>query len=160
MLAALTDAQWGLVTTAAVAIAGIVGQVVLARHRHVHERELADVDRRQRRREDAYFALLTTMARVVSELDRDWQLDRKPRSGETIAQAIEVGTRSGLVGSDEVRGAVVAWSDAVLELIEVVTASAARESCESRDVDRYNALRAAERRKYGCAAKAMRAELA
>lgn len=73
ILGALTDAQWGMLTTlvAGLGVAWIGGrtQRALARQQHAHDRQMARDDRQQRRREVAYLDLLAMISTVRGRTD-------------------------------------------------------------------------------------------
>lgn len=107
MLAALTDAQWGMLTTAGVAVAGIVGQVVIARNRHAHERTMAGDDRRQRRREDTYVELLTQVRMVTRTL----YARRVEWAEDEVLDLLE--SRVAVLGSTEMQDLFDGWRTTV-----------------------------------------------
>lgn len=137
---AISDAQWGLIGTSAVAIVGLLGQILAGSRERRSQRELRQLEReyedkvRRRsllyeRREGVYVDLLAHLQRADRQLRKADLLSEIQVS--SVEENIDLRARVGAVGSTEVTEMFDRWrelNDAVAAVVGVARARPSKDN--------------------------------
>jgi hypothetical protein len=124
MLVAISDAGWGMIATASVAIVGFVVQGLGARGQRMHERQLMKDERTLDKRMEVYLATTRYMLRREDRIDRQHWRDRPNSASNTADENLdelgEIRAQIELFGSTPAQILFAEWCDALADCWDVI----------------------------------------